>query len=281
MINENGPENSGLPFSIEVLNISLGNLLLIMAAAFGCLNYVNDFVCKAITANGKLPADVSRTIDNIFLPLCALDPENIRTNVVEDLEPVFGSGTANDPFCLSATVHETNLPSPMQEMAGVEGQWVNMNTRMSPNIGALFVSQTMLRSDPDKEIYFISQKFPAGNTRNVDLSRVFTADDMNKDGNRGILATLLGLATIAFRDLSIYAFSYIVWPFTILCASTSMPEIAEFGIPVRTPFAHAQKASNQTECEVVVTGDVDIEHAAALVDLLCMVRLDCVYDTFE
>ena len=256
---------------MKLLNIGIKDLITLAAAALGCLNFFNEIVIDAINNGGKLSPDASKTVDNLLFPSVSLNTrgEFFPTEKMESDTP-----TTFASHLLSMPGEVDSIPEPIEDESLVH-TWSKAQLKLSPNSGALFVSQTLLRNDANSGIYFPSQKFPGGNSRNVDMRRVFCPENITTNQNPGILGTLYGLVGTAFKNLSVYAMAYTVWPYTIMCESASFLGFNR-SIPVRTAFTHAQQEKVTTEPEKVFARDVDADQLVDLINLLSMVSYKCV-----
>jgi hypothetical protein len=152
--------------------------------------------------------------------------------------------------------------------------WLQMGLSFSPNVGALFVSQTLLREEQSSsEVYYLSQKFPGGNARNINLKRLFAYENLQSNDDPGILATLLGLARGTFAMLTIFAMAYVVWPYTMLCTTENETQRMSFPVQVRSALSHAQRPPGICEPDNIFTRHTDLQHAAELIDLINKVSM--------
>jgi hypothetical protein len=248
-------------------------LLRLVAAALGCINYVNKIAVEANENGGRLHPDASKTIDNLLFPLLALQPsaeerERISTNQNARATPA--SYVAHLLAMGSREFSETKR-LPISDL--LLQDWMETPLGLSPNSASLFVAQTVLRCDANSGVYFPSQTFPGGNARNVDMSRVFCPNKIAKNDDPGVLGTLYGLVGPAFESRSIYTMAYVVWPYTIKCETDTAEMGRKASIAVRTPFSHAQQDKMEMEPEKLWASDIDCQDLLDLINLLNVVSL--------
>jgi hypothetical protein len=251
------------------LKIGIGDLLKLVAAALGCLNFVNEIVIEANKNGSQLRPDASQTIDNLFFPLPT--PQSPVAEEEGDFTNHNARATTKsfvtDLMQNSSTSQEPH-PLPVSDL--VLSNWIETRLGLTPNSAALFVSQTVLRNDEQSGIYYPSQKFPGGNARNVDMNRIFCASHITVNKNPGILGTLYGLVGPAFESYSVTDMPYVVWPYIIFCENDTAKVDTKPKIAVRTPFAHAQQDKIETEPEKVFASHLESQNLVHLINLLNM-----------
>jgi hypothetical protein len=247
-------ENIGaLPTAMTLYGLSLVDLILIMAAALGCLNF-NRMLKLAVDNDGIIPADFLQTIDNVF---------GEGSVFGEDITVV------NEDVNVDVNQESVKIDESGFQRRKLTKEWHDWKIRLSPNSGSLFIGQTLLRHQFEDEIYFLSpSKSVAGaNARRCLLERIFDRrlpKNATENKNPGILATLSGIFHLMFK-LTIYSATYVAWPYIIACESSLMKA---YPIPTRTVLAQSQQFEPPTKAGNTFCRDMEQSYVIPLINLL-------------
>jgi len=178
--------------------------VLILASAFGCINYFNNRVLVA-AQDDRVPDDLLKTIKSAFFPYTTssqLEPAEFAGHVSDSSEP----SALNEQGPHRA--HEATPPPDGFDVVVAS---------ISPNEHTIFLGQSLLPNTIDSDTFYgPSWCFsPTVNNRNVRVDRSWKPDITAGMMSYGIIGCLLGLSDTS-QDPSLVFPEYSVWPYTVV-----------------------------------------------------------------
>lgn len=255
---------------LKKLSIPFSDSVLIVASAFGCVNYCNNLVLGCID-NRDVPDDFIETIKNIFFPNFTIsktgkvDTSRIPPNhVMEELRSKSSSTT-------NTVLSSPGIKSSPTPVAGFE----SLVLQMSPNSMILFFGQTLLPSNSiSNNGQFIPSwsSSPTVNHRTLRVDVIWSQENIMHSKNTGMLGFLYEIMN-PMTTFSLDKHDYFVWPYSVVAASTVSNShiITASGSKknhVHTLFAHARHLSQNGKLDLLLCENITAAQCQNLLTLL-------------
>ncbi len=267
----------------------LSDAISIMEETTGCSELVERELAFAVTRNGAISNEFSKTLDHFFLQdpelrvqECLDDYNSDKRQCLEDEDSAKsqdGSWFMQDCetrdqelFLKSHTKSEESfVPQAYTISGGVRDLkllWQSVEVQTTPNSAALFQATALIRNQVDSEVYYASPtKSPLGN-RDLETRRLYSHDTSVGNENPGIVATFLHQGSVKFQQ-PICAWEYNAWPY-LLCWRPSDDE-THLTPGARTVLAHLGSRLEKREAVCPFIKEVGVQDAVDLIRLLDVV----------